>query len=82
MFVLINRGDALFVKGDIPHCRCANMITNTHYWIHVYVEKKEVIREGKRKGINKETNVKNIVIVDDEFPNPPVCCWGEQRWMN
>ena len=58
MFVLINRGDALFVKGDIPHCRCANMITHTHYWIHVYVEKKKAIKQGKKKGTNKESNVK------------------------
>ena len=81
--VLINRGEALFVRGDIPHRGCENMATHTHYRIHAYVQKKKTVKKSKRKGRNTDYEVeKNTVIVDETFPDPPVWCFGEQRWSN
>lgn len=39
--ILIQRGDVLFIRGDIPHRGCENHASHTHYRLHAYVELKK-----------------------------------------
>ena len=76
--ILIQRGDVLFIRGDIPHRGCENHASHTHYRLHAYVElKKKNTKRNRKKAVEKQT-----IKSDSEFPPVPFWNWGDQQWEN
>ena len=59
-YVLIERGDVLFVKNDIPRRGCENFIDYKHHRVHYFCDPKNI--EDTRNG--------NLILRADTFQSP------------
>ena len=70
--VLIERGNNLFVRNDIPHRGCENLTDYEHHRIHCFCDPASL----------QDTNNGNLTVIGDTFKLPPYFDESTNKFMN
>ena len=73
----IERGDMLFLRGDIPHRGCETTCDHDHYRIHAYLDPSYKASESKKK-----TDYDQTVKTKIDFGHQPYYSPETNMWIN
>ena len=70
--VLIKRGDISFVRNNIPHRRCENLIDYEHHHIRCFCDSANI----------EDTRTGNLTVISDSFQSTPYFDEPSNKFMS